>query len=192
MILQQTQTTCEQTFTTELVLAAQRGDRQAFGRLAVRYERVVYATVYRRLGNHAETQELCQDVLIQAMQKIGQLRDPSRFGGWLRSIASRMALNRAMRRRPLIASEPDTVEAACIETETPLAVVLAKERQSQVRLGLRRLRAMDRDTLVAFYFHGRSLIEMSEKFDSPVGTIKRRLHTARKRLAEELESLATV
>ncbi|HYW80125.1 MAG TPA: sigma factor-like helix-turn-helix DNA-binding protein, partial [Thermoguttaceae bacterium] len=55
-----------------------------------------------------------------------------------------------------------------------------------------RLRAMDRDTLVAFYFHGRSLIEMSEKFDSPVGTIKRRLHTARKRLAEELESLATV
>jgi len=198
MILEQTQPTCEQTFTiesastAELVLAAQGGDRQAFGQLAVRYERAVYATVYRRLGNHAETQELCQDVLIQAMRKIGQLREPNRFGGWLRSIGSRMALNRAMRRKPLIASEPDTVEAACIETETPLGVALSRERQSQVRSGLGRLRAMDRDTLVAFYFHGRSLIEMSESFDSPVGTIKRRLHTARKRLAKELESLATV
>ena len=198
MILQQIQTNYEQTSTSELastaelVLAARDGDRQAFGRLAIRYERAVYAAVYRRLGNHAETQEPCQDVLIQAMRKIGQLRDPSRFGGWLRSIASRMALNRAMRRKPLIASEADTVEAASVETETPVGVVLSRERQSQVHSGLGRLRAMDRDTLVAFYFDGRSLIEMSESFDSPVGTIKRRLHTARKRLAKELEALATV
>jgi RNA polymerase sigma-70 factor (ECF subfamily) len=49
---------------------------------------------------------------------------------------------------------------------------------------------MDRETLVAFYVRGQSLLEMSEEFDSPVGTIKRRLHVARKRLAKELESLA--
>jgi RNA polymerase sigma-70 factor (ECF subfamily) len=43
---------------------------------------------------------------------------------------------------------------------------------------------------VAFYFHGRSLVEMSDQFDSPVGTIKRRLHVARKRLAKELATMA--
>ena len=45
---------------------------------------------------------------------------------------------------------------------------------------------MDRQTLVAFYFDGRTLLEMSRQFQSPVGTIKRRLHVARRRLAEEL------
>ncbi len=48
---------------------------------------------------------------------------------------------------------------------------------------------MDRDTLVAFYVRGQSLIEMSHHFDAPVGTIKRRLHVARKRLAKEIEHL---
>jgi RNA polymerase sigma-70 factor (ECF subfamily) len=61
-----------------------------------------------------------------------------------------------------------------------------------VRSGLERLGAMDRDTLVAFYLRGESLIEMSEATGAPVGTIKRRLHVARKRLAAELETLQAV
>ncbi len=49
--------------------------------------------------------------------------------------------------------------------------------------------SLDRSTLVAFYLNGRSLLEMSDDFAAPVGTIKRRLHVARKRLAKELECL---
>jgi RNA polymerase sigma-70 factor, ECF subfamily len=176
----------------EAVLAAQRGDRLAFGRLAQRYERAVYATALRRLGNHNEAQELCQEVFIQALEKIGQLRDPRCFGGWLRSIASRMSINRAVRRAPVVSTDAQTLEATHVDDVTPLGVVLERERQNQVRSGLRRLPALDRDTLVAFYFDGRSLVEMSEDFASPVGTIKRRLHVARKRLAKELEALAAV
>jgi RNA polymerase sigma-70 factor (ECF subfamily) len=67
---------------------------------------------------------------------------------------------------------------------------LRHERARQVRAGLRRLKALDRKTLVAFYVDGQSLAEMSTKFASPIGTIKRRLHTARKRLAVELEAFA--
>ena len=58
------------------MLAAQQGDREAFGQLAQRYERAVYATALRRLSNHAEAQEVCQEVLVRAMQKISQLREP--------------------------------------------------------------------------------------------------------------------
>ena len=93
--------TCPENQPSETVRAAQRGDRQAFGQLAQDYQSTVYATVYRRLGNHAETQEVCQDVFIQAMRKIEQLQDPRCFGAWLRSIANRMAINRVMRRRRL-------------------------------------------------------------------------------------------
>ena len=48
----------------------------------------------------------------------------------------------------------------------------------------------DRDTLVAFYVRGESLNEMSDSFAAPLGTIKRRLHVARKRLADEVRELA--
>jgi len=173
-----------------LVRAAQQGDRDAFEQLFQRYQQSVYATALRRLGNHAEVQELCQEVFIQAMRKIGQLQNPLCFGGWLKAIANRMAINRAVRRRRLAPGAGEQFEARCVEHETPLASVLARERRDQVHLGLDRLPDLDRDTLVAFYFRGQSLVEMSHEFHSPIGTIKRRLHVARKRLARELEALA--
>lgn len=175
-----------------LVADAQHGDREAFGELARRYERAVYATALRRLGSHAEAQEVCQEVLVRAMQKIGQLREPAAFASWLQSVTNRMAINRAVRKRSALATDPDAIAAVCVERETPLSRTLARERQSQVRAGLGRLGELDRDTLVAFYVKGQSLLEMSEGFRSPVGTIKRRLHVARKRLAKELEEFVAV
>lgn len=172
------------------VRAAQQGEREAFESLFQKYHRAVYAVGLRRLGNHAEVQELCQEVFIQAMRKIGQLENPACFGGWLRAIAHRMAINRAVRRGPVATAATQTVEAECVERRTPLGAVLAQEQCDEVQRGLNRLTALDRDTLVAFYFQGQSLVQMSNAFRSPVGTIKRRLHVARKRLAKQLEALA--
>ena len=189
-------TTLEEKFTLDKavlaswVVAAQSGDREAFGRLVERYERSVYATALRRLGNHAEAQELTQEVFLQAMKKIVQLREPEAFGGWLRQITTRMAINRVTRGGRTISAEPETLEATCVETETPLTSTLANERDRQVRAGLGRLGRLDRETLEAFYVKGQSIVEMSDQFDAPVGTIKRRLHVARKRLAEELVEMA--
>lgn len=175
-----------------LVIAAQAGNREAFGQLYERFQRHVLAVAFGRLGDYADAQELCQDVFVQALQKIGQLREPACFGSWLRSITHRMAINRAVRRKPDYAAEPDALATTCVEDETPLTAVLANERQSQVRAGLSRLRELDRETLVAFYVDGQSLVEMSHAFGAPLGTIKRRLHVARKRLAKEVEPLVAV
>jgi RNA polymerase sigma-70 factor (ECF subfamily) len=174
----------------QLVLAAQDGDRDAFGELVRRFEQAVLAIALRRLKNYAEAQELSQEVFVQALRKLDQLREPECFGGWLRSITVRLAINRMVRRQPERGTEPETLAATCVETKTPLTEALASERRRQVRDSLDRLRKLDRETLVAFYVEGQTLIEMSSAFDSPIGTIKRRLHVARKRLARELESLA--
>jgi len=180
----------DQTEVIDLVVAAQRGEKEAFGRLFQRYERTVFAIAMRRLGDFNEAQELTQDVFIQVMQKLRQLREPVCFGGWLRSITHRMAINRMVRRRPDRPTEPESLEANCVESVTPLSVVLQSERKSQVRAGLGRLRQLDRETLEAFYVRGQSLLEMSDEFDAPLGTIKRRLHVARRRLAKEVEPMA--
>lgn len=184
--------TGEETSLEYLVLAAQAGDREAFGELATRFEPMVYSIAVRRLGNHSEAQELCQEVLVKAMQKLEQLKVPAAFAGWLRSITVRMAINRQVRRAPVVATEPQALDATCYESATPLDAVLANERAKQVRGGLARLGELDRHTLEAFYVRGESLSEMSESFAAPIGTIKRRLHVARKRLARQLETAAAV
>jgi RNA polymerase sigma-70 factor (ECF subfamily) len=176
----------------QLVQATQSGQREAFGELFERFERQVFSIALRRIGDYGEAQEVCQDVFVQALQKIAQLREPERFGGWLRSIANRMAINRVVRRRPEVAAEPETLASACVDERTPLTAVLAIESQSQLRAGLARLRTLDRQTLVAFYVQGQSLLEMSDAFGAPLGTIKRRLHVARKRLAKSIETPVAV
>jgi RNA polymerase sigma-70 factor (ECF subfamily) len=173
---------------TELVCAAQAGDRQAFGRLVELFQPLVFGVVLRRLGDHGEAQEVCQEVFLRALRKLGQLRDPRCLAGWLRSMADRMALNRATRRPPT-ANVAEALDGLCAEHQTPLSRVLEQESHTQVHVGLGRLSTLDRETLVAFYFDGRSLVEMSDQFHTPVGTIKRRLHVARKRLARELAAM---
>jgi RNA polymerase sigma-70 factor (ECF subfamily) len=121
------------------------------------------------------------------MRKIRSMRDPAAFGGWLRTIASRLSVNRIARRRPIATSNNDVLDVEGRDHISPLDNIMATESHQQVRAGLNQLKDLDRQTLEAFYVHGKSLAEMSESFDAPVGTIKRRLFDARKRLAAAVE-----
>lgn len=176
----------------QLVLAAQGGDRNAFGELFQRYRSAIVALAMRRVHNADEAEELAQDVFVQAMQKIDQLRVPEAFGGWLRRIVHRMAINRASRSRYAIACDPETLEATCFAVELPETEAADREQAAAVRRSIERLGVLDRQTLKAFYLRGRTLVEMSDEFEAPVGTIKRRLHVARKRLAKQMDLMQAV
>ncbi|MDA8744713.1 sigma-70 family RNA polymerase sigma factor [Rubripirellula amarantea] len=176
----------------DLVRSAQAGDRDAFGLLFERYRGAIVALAMRRVRNVDEAEELAQDVFIQAMQKIDQLRVPEAFGGWLRRIVHRMAINRMTRSRIALACDPDTLQANCLSTESPEDSAQDREEAASVRDHIDRLGSLDQQTLTAFYLQSKTLIEMSNEFDAPVGTIKRRLHVARKRLAKEMEVMQAV
>jgi RNA polymerase sigma-70 factor (ECF subfamily) len=178
--------------TTELVRASQQGDADAFGELFERYRGGIVALAMRRVRNADEAEELAQDVFIQAMQKIHQLRVPEAFGGWLRRIVHRMAINRMTRSRCALACDPETLEATCLASENPEEAAQDREQAEAVRDSIDRLGSLDQETLKAFYLQSKTLVEMSHQFDAPVGTIKRRLHVARKRLAKELDVMQAV
>src|SRR4051794_25782787 len=171
-----------------LVRQAQNGDREAFGQLIEQFERTVHAICLRRLGNPSEAIELTQEVFLHVMRRIDQLREPERFAGWLRQVAVRMAINRATRRTDPASVETGVLEGACEHRDNPLDALISRERARLLWEALARLKVIDREALVAFYIQGRSLIEIAETLDAPIGTIKRRLHTARKRLKAELEA----
>ena len=172
----------------QLVTAAQLGDREAQCALYEHYRGSALALAYRKLNNWDEAEELVQEVFIHAFDRLEQLRVPEAFGGWLRQIVRRMAINHMTRRRVAITLESEALDAVYTQGATPLDEMLDGERRELVRSGLERLGDVDRKTLEAFYIGGQSLIEMAEHFEAPIGTIKRLLHVARKRLAREMES----
>lgn len=71
-----------------LVRRSLTGDREAFGALVDRYRGMVFASILGHGVDREESQDLCQDVFVEAYTHLSTLKDPSKFAGWVRGIAS--------------------------------------------------------------------------------------------------------
>lgn len=170
-----------------LVRRAKDGDNEAWEQLIQRYQKLVYDTVYAKVRSHSDAEEVCQEVFLQALRKLFQLEVPEAFGSWLKRIAERLAINRLNRARPEYPLTDTQMERQRDLRAEPVREAMRRESQQRVLCRLNDLRSMDREALVAFYLEGKSLAEISYELAVPVGTVKRRLHVARKRLAKLLE-----
>jgi len=72
----------------QLLERARGGDREAFGDLVERYRDMVYGLGYHLTRDFESARDLAQEAFVQAYLKLGQLRDPDRFSGWLRQITT--------------------------------------------------------------------------------------------------------
>ena len=140
-----------------LVLAAQQGDREAFGELAPATSEPSTPPPCAGWGTTPRLQEVCQEVLVRAMQKISQLREPEAFGAWLQAVANRMAINRAVRKRSAAGHRAGHAgrdvrrgRNAAVASPDPRATVAGPRRFGPAG-------RLDRETLVAFYVEGQSL-----------------------------------
>jgi RNA polymerase sigma-70 factor, ECF subfamily len=79
-----------------LVIAAQGGDRDAFGELYLRFGRYVYAILLARVSQDTAA-DVAQEVFMHAWSVIGTLREPAAFGGWIAAIARRRAIDHVRR-----------------------------------------------------------------------------------------------
>jgi RNA polymerase sigma-70 factor (ECF subfamily) len=101
-----------------------------------------------------------------------------------------MAINRLTRRGPLQKVEAEVLDGAEAAGSNPLDTMIKSEQAGELYEALEQLKPVDRATLLAFYIRGRTLKQMSREFETPVGTIKRRLHVARNRLKKVMEQAA--
>jgi RNA polymerase sigma-70 factor (ECF subfamily) len=169
----------EETPLWKIVADVQAGSSDAFSELYKRTHRAAFGMVLPVLRDPDKADDVVQDVFLQVARKIGQLRNPHAFVGWLKQSARRIALNhlkRDQRRTPRVGdgrSREPRPDCAVIDAET----------SAVVRAAIGRLNELDRSTLAAHYFDGLSVEQMAERTGAPVGTIKRRLHVARHRLA---------
>lgn len=154
--------------------AALAGDPDAWDQIVSIYQKPVYRTVFKRTGSHNDAMDLVQDVFVLAFRKLDQLHDPSKLGAWLNGIARRVRI-KPSRLQPIDQFDPPAPED---EAETFTA--------DEVRVFVNELPLMFREVVLAFYFDDRSIKEIARDLNLPQGTIKRRLHSARKRLLKSI------
>lgn len=147
---------------------------------------MVEAVVRRIVRNPSDAEDVVQNVFIAAFLHLPVLKDHNAFFGWMRSIAQRHALHAVTRNRVMCALYDAPERVADRQATFPGAAMERAEDQSAVRKGLRTMKALDRRALEQFYVEGMSLKQMADANGSPIGTEKRRLHTARKRLKDTL------
>ena len=77
----------------ELVRRTMDGDTEAYGQLVNRYQSAVYATAYYYVGRHGAVEDIAQDAFLAGYKSLARLKDPTRFGPWIKEVTSRTAAN---------------------------------------------------------------------------------------------------
>jgi RNA polymerase sigma-70 factor, ECF subfamily len=165
----------EQEQDREIVLACQRGEREAFDRLVERYQRAVYRLCYRYVNNHDDANDMAQEVFLKAYRALGRFRGDSTFSTWLYRIAVNTCLSFRSSRKPDTEEVTDALPDAA---PGALAQVEREETSRRVRDAVRRLPEKQRATLILKVYHDLSHEEVASVLGSTVGTVKANLFHA--------------
>jgi RNA polymerase sigma factor (sigma-70 family) len=168
----------------ELVRETLASNWASFSELVSRYRDAVYGVAYHHLGDPEDAQDAAQEAFVHAFLKLQQLREPGKFGPWLRQITSRVCLDLLRRRGDqavsLDATSPSDSCAAADDTAERVAARMV------VREALSRLSAPARLAVTLYYVNGYSHGEIAHFLGEPVNTVRSRLHRAKRRLREEM------
>ena len=103
----------------DLVVAAQAGDMDAYGRLVQATQTMAYAVAVGVLRDPVVAQDAVQQAYLRAFRRLGDLHEPSAFPGWLRRITITVALNMRRARRVTLLRLDDVPEVPVLdEAET--------------------------------------------------------------------------
>ena len=173
----------------ELVNRTLRGDQAAFDELVRRHRGAVRGLAERLARDWDPAQDLTQEALLRAYLRLAELREPSKFGAWVLTITRSVCLNwltvQAIRRG---------LESAQVPVFDSPPPIPADEVQRRLAVGeVRRLvddlPALYRAPLARFYLQGQSQSEIADELGVPLGTIKARVHHARRRLREKVAQM---
>ncbi len=149
----------------------------------------VYRLSVAILGDEADARDAAQDTFITAWRQIRAVRDPGKFDAWLQRVAVNAArmTHRSRRRRGV--REIPLSRLGEAPTSGP-SVELADTDGRVLDTAMRALEIDQRSILVLHHLEGRSIVELAAILDVPTGTVKSRLHAARRALQAAIDAEA--
>jgi RNA polymerase sigma-70 factor (ECF subfamily) len=161
------------------------GHRGALEALYVRNRMRVYRFVLRLVGNESTTEEIVNDVFLQAWRHADQFEGRSRAGTWLLATARFKAMT-ALRRRSEGQLDDQVVEVIEDPADDPSIVFAKKERSEIIQRCIAKLAPHHREMIHLIYYHGNKVEEVARSIGAPINTIKTRMHHARNQIAKLL------
>ena len=170
-----------------LVDSTLRGDRQAFGELVARYQRLVASVAWRYGIGQMEIEDVVSEVFVKAYQNLHRFRPEHAFSTWLYRLAVNHVIDhtRRLRKEQGRAEMPQALADPAPGADDG---VESGERASLVRSALQRLKPHYRDVLFLVYVEGLKVDEVSGVLSLPQGTVKTRLMRGREALRRMLVS----
>ena len=158
-----------------LVDGARAGDRSAFGRLFERFAPIVHGLLLARVP-FQDAEDLTQEVFLNAIQRLGALRDARAFGGWVAAMARNAAVD-LYRRSPATTELPSSLAGP----DPPTA-----EAAEMLRL-IRELPQAYRETLILRLVEGMTGPEIAAQTGLTEGSVRVNLHRGMKLLRSRLD-----
>jgi len=173
-----------------LTRCAQAGDVAALGVLLQRHQAGMRAVALTVLGYRPDADDAVQDTALIALRRIGDVRDPSAVGAWLRSIVRNTCRMRLRSGTDSVLPLYDAVLPLSGEM-TPEQVVETHALQDWIWTAMGELSPPLRVVLMLRYFSGVTAYEhIAQACELPVGTVRSRLNQARTKMAAALLATA--
>ena len=175
----------------ELISKVLSGDQQAYGSLVSRYQNYVFTLALRFTKNREDAEEVSQDIFIMAYRALADFRGASKFSTWLYTIVNTTCITFLRKKRLEVHSldNEKVFEVADSQDSGMRAnLVEQKSRVSMVNNAIKMLSTDDAEVITLFYKGEQTLEEIAQILGIEANTAKVRLHRARTRLKEKMET----
>jgi RNA polymerase sigma-70 factor (ECF subfamily) len=177
----------------QLIVRVAKGDRTAFGTLYDRFSTPLYSLAIKMLANETEAQDLLQEVFLSVWNKAETFRaDRGSAFSWVVAQLRNRAIDRLRSRRrrgELLEEHAPDLEPSGSATPSSAQNAETSERAREVRSAMEQLTDEQRQVLRLAFFEGLTHVEIAEKLEQPLGTIKARAHRGMARLRNILRGI---
>ncbi len=167
------------------------GDQQAYAGLVNRYQNYVFTLAFGFTKNREDAEEVSQDVLIKAYRALADFKGNSKFSTWLYTIVNNTCITFLRKKKLEVHSlnNEKVFEAAdSRDSEFRANLVEQKSKVAMVNKAIAMLGADDAEIITLFYKAEQTLEEIAQILGLEPNTAKVRLHRARQRLKEKMET----
>jgi RNA polymerase sigma-70 factor (ECF subfamily) len=177
-----------------LVVAAKRGDAQAFEELVLRHRRKVLAVAQRITNNREDAEDIAQESLHKAFLHLETFQEKSQFSTWLTRIAMNEAFMLLRRTRGIVEVLPEnpddgmkpSLEAFVDQGLNPEESCLQRERTEILSEAINRLGPSVRSTILLRHLEERSVEETARILGTSISAVKARVFQGRRKLRSAL------
>ena len=175
----------------ELISKVLSGDQQAYAALVNRYQNYVFTLALRFTKNREDAEEVSQDIFIKAYRALADFRGASKFSTWLYTIVNTTCITFLRKKRLEVHSlDNEKVFELADNQDSGMRANLVeqKSRLAMVNHAIKMLSTDDAEVITLFYKGEQTLEEIAQILGIEANTVKVRLHRARTRLKEKMET----